>query len=304
MSITWEVIAWRCGRAYRRGMATTMTSGFTRPIGDLLREWRERRRLSQLALALDAEVSTRHLSFLETGRARPSREMVLRLAERMDIPLRERTTMLLAAGFAPVYPERDLDDPALRAARRAVDLVLDGHKPYPAHAVDRYWTLVASNHLARPLLAGVAPELLEPPINVLRLSLHPRGLAPQITNLGQWRAHILHRLRQQVESSADPMLDAFLTELAGYATPDDEGADEPLRDLYESGIVVPLRLRTAWGMLALFSTITIFGTPVDVTLSELAIEAFFPADEATGEILRRIAEDPTVPHSPGLRRPF
>jgi transcriptional regulator with XRE-family HTH domain len=304
MSITWEVIAWRCGRAYRRGMATTMTSGFTRPIGDLLREWRERRRLSQLTLALDAEVSTRHLSFLETGRARPSREMVLRLAERMDIPLRERNTMLLAAGFAPVYPERDLDDPALRAARRAVDLVLDGHKPYPAHAVDRYWTLVASNHLARPLLAGVAPELLEPPINVLRLSLHPRGLAPQITNLGQWRAHILHRLRQQVESSADPMLDAFLTELAGYATPDDEGADEPLRDLYESGIVVPLRLRTAWGMLALFSTITIFGTPVDVTLSELAIEAFFPADEATGEILRRIAEDPTVPHSPGLRRPF
>jgi hypothetical protein len=212
--------------------------------------------------------------------------------------------MLLAAGFAPVYPERELDDPALRAARRAVDLVLDGHKPYPAHAVDRYWTLVASNHLARPLLAGVAPELLEPPINVLRLSLHPEGLAPQITNLGQWRAHILHRLRQQVESSADPMLDAFLTELAGYATPDDEGADEPLRDLYESGIVVPLRLRTAWGMLALFSTITIFGTPVDVTLSELAIEAFFPADEATGEILRRIAEDPTVPHSPGLRRPF
>ena len=304
MSITWEVIAWRCGRAYRRGMATTMTSGFTRPIGDLLREWRERRRLSQLALALDAEVSTRHLSFLETGRARPSREMVLRLAERMDIPLRERNTMLLAAGFAPVYPERDLDDPALRAARRAVDLVLDGHKPYPAHAVDRYWTLVASNHLARPLLAGIAPELLEPPINVLRLSLHPEGLAPQITNLGQWRAHILHRLRQQVESSADPMLDALLTELAGYATPDDEGADEPLRDLYESGIVVPLRLRTAWGMLALFSTITIFGTPVDVTLSELAIEAFFPADEATGEILRRIAEDPTVPHSPGLRRPF
>ena len=276
-------------------MATTMTSGFTRPIGDLLREWRERRRLSQLTLALDAEVSTRHLSFLETGRARPSREMVLRLAERMDIPLRERNTMLLAAGFAPVYPERDLDDPALRAARRAVDLVLDGHKPYPAHAVDRYWTLVASNHLARPLLAGVAPELLEPPINVLRLSLHPEGLAPQIVNLGQWRAHILHRLRQQVESSADPMLDALLTELAGYATPDDEGSDAPLRDVYESGIVVPLRLRTAWGMLALFSTITIFGTPVDVTLSELAIEAFFPANEATGEILRRIAEDPTVP---------
>ena len=272
-----------------------MTGGFTRPIGHLLREWRERRRLSQLALALDAEVSTRHLSFLETGRARPSREMVLRLAERMAIPLRERNTMLLAAGFAPAYPERALDDPALQAARQAVDLVLAGHKPYPAHAVDRHWTLVASNHVARPLLTGVAPELLEPPINVLRLSLHPEGLAPRIANLGQWRAHILHRLRQQVESSADPVLDELLTELAGYPAPNDEGTNAPLRDLYESGIVVPLRLRTAWGMLALFSTITIFGTPVDVTLSELAIEAFFPANEATGEILRRIAEDPTVP---------
>jgi transcriptional regulator with XRE-family HTH domain len=285
-------------------IATMAMTPPTQPVGDLLRAWRERRRLSQLALALDADVSTRHLSFLETGRARPSREMLLRLMECLDVPLRERNRLLLAAGYAPAFPERGLNDPALQPARQAVERVLAAHKPFPAHAVDRHWTLVATNDVAWPLLEGVDPGVLEPPINVLRLSLHPDGLASRIANLGQWRAHILHRVRQQVESSADPMLDAFLTELAGYATPDDEGADEPLRDLYESGIVVPLRLRTAWGMLALFSTITIFGTPVDVTLSELAIEAFFPADEATGEILRRIAEDPTVPHSPGLRRPF
>lgn len=275
-------------------MTTMVMAPPTQPIGDLLRKWRERRRLSQLSLALDAEVSTRHLSFLETGRSRPSREMLLRLMERLDVPLRERNRLLLAAGYAPAFPEHPLDDPALQAARQAVDRVLAAHKPYPAHAVDRHWTLVATNDVAWPLLTGVAPELLEPPINILRLSLHPDGLAPRIANLGQWRAHILHRLRQQVESSADPVLDELLAELAGYPAPDD-GTDAPLRDLYESGIVVPLRLRTAWGMLALFSTITIFGTPVDVTLSELAIEAFFPADEATGEILRRIADDPTVP---------
>ncbi len=261
------------------------------PVGELLRRWRERRRLSQLALALEADVSTRHLSFLETGRSRPSREMVLRLAEQLEIPLRERNSLLVAAGYAPLYPERDLDDPALQPARQAVDLVLAGHKPYPAHAVDRHWTIVASNHVARPLLAGVAPELLEPPVNVLRLSLHPEGLAPRIANLGQWRAHILHRLRHQVASAADPTLAALLTELSGYPAPAHEGVEAPLRDLYETGVVVPLRLRTEWGLLAFFSTITIFGTPVDITLSELAIEAFFPANPETAEILRRIAED-------------
>ena len=251
------------------------------PVGELLRRWRKRRGLSQLALAAEADVSTRHVSFLETGRARPSREMLLRLAETLQIPLRERNALLVVAGYAPAYPERRLDDPALRAARLAVDLVLAGHKPYPGHAVDRHWTIVASNHVARPLLAGVAPELLQPPINALRLSLHPEGLAPRIANLGQWRAHILDQLRRQTENSADPALDALLVELAGYPVPGDEWTEAPLRDLYESGVVVPLRLRTAWGLLAFFSTITIFGTPVDVTLSELAIEAFFPADEAT-----------------------
>src|SRR5918995_5787638 len=175
-------------------MATTMTSGITRPIGDLLREWRERRRLSQLALALDAEVSTRHLSFLETGRARPSREMLLRLTERLEVPLRERNTMLLAAGFAPAYPERDLDDPALGVARAAIDRVLAGHEPFPALAVDRSWTLVAANRVVPALLTGVAPELLQPPINVLRLSLHPEGLAARIANLPEWRGAVPGRV--------------------------------------------------------------------------------------------------------------
>ena len=194
-----------------------MTSGITRPIGDLLREWRERRRLSQLALALDAEVSTRHLSFLETGRARPSREMLLRLTERLEVPLRERNTMLLAAGFAPAYPERDLDDPALGVARAAIDRVLAGHEPFPALAIDRYWTLVAANRVVPALLTGVAPELLQPPINVLRLSLHPDGLAAQIVNLPEWRAHLLARLSRQVELTADPRLSDLLQELGGYA---------------------------------------------------------------------------------------
>jgi transcriptional regulator with XRE-family HTH domain len=276
-------------------MVMTVMTPPAQPVGELLRKWRERRRLSQLALALDAEVSTRHLSFLETGRSRPSREMLLRLMERLEVPLRERNLILLAAGYSPLYPERSLNDPALQAARQAVDRVLAAHKPYPAHAVDRHWTLVASNDVAWPLIGEVAPALLEPPINVLRLSLHPEGLASRIVNLGQWRAHILHRLRQQAESSADPVLDALLEELVSYPAPKEDGTEAQLRDLYASGVVTPLRLRSSWGVLALFSTITIFGTPVDITLSEIAIEAFFPADEATAETLRRIAEDSTLP---------
>ena len=262
----------------------------TRPVGEVLREWRQRRRLSQLDLAAEANVSARHVSFIETGRARPSREMLLRLAERLEVPLRARNALLVAGGYAPVYPERSLDDPALRAARTAVDLVLAGHEPYPALAVDRHWTLVASNRAVAPLLAGVGPELLRPPVNVLRLGLHPAGLAPRVTNLTQWRAHLLERLRRQVEASADPTLTALLVELRGYHAPGGDAADEPRRDLYDAGVVVPLHLRTDWGLLAFFSTTTIFGTPIDVTLSELAIESFFPADRATAETLRRVAD--------------
>jgi transcriptional regulator with XRE-family HTH domain len=279
-------------------MAMTMTSGVTRPIGDLLREWRERRRLSQLALALDAEVSTRHLSFLETGKARPSREMVMRLTERLEVPLRERNAMLLAAGFAPAYPERDLDDPALGAARAAIDRVLAGHEPYPALAIDRHWTLVVANRVVPALLTGVAPALLEPPINVLRLSLHPDGLAAQIANLPEWRAHLLARLSRQVELTADPQLSDLLQELSRYGR--DRGtrdSDQPVSDHNLASVAVPLRLHTEHGALSLISTTMVFGTPVDVTLSELAIEAFFPADAATADLLQRL-----VPEAAGCPR--
>ena len=276
-----------------------MSSAITRSIGDLLREWRERRRLSQLALALEAEVSARHLSFVETGKSRPSREMVLRLAERLEVPLRERNTMLLAAGFAPVYPERDLDDPALGVARATIDRVLAGHEPFPALAIDRYWTLVAANRVVPALLIGVAPELLQPPINVLRLSLHPDGLAAQIANLAEWRSHLLARLSRQVELTADPRLSDLLHELGGYAS--DRAAwntDHPVAEQTSTSVAVPLRLHTEHGTLSLISTTMVFGTPVDVTLSELAIEAFFPADAATAGLLQRFLPE-AVGHAPG-----
>jgi transcriptional regulator with XRE-family HTH domain len=289
-AITWDVIVRAVRAGYRPGMMTTMTMPTpTKPVGALLREWRERRRLSQLSLALEADVSTRHLSFLETGRSRPSREMLLRLAERLCIPPRERNTLLLAAGFAPAYPERGLDDPALRAARQAVDRVLAGHEPFPALAVDRHWTLVAANRAVGPLLAGVGPDLLRPPVNVLRLSLHPNGLAPRIANLPRWRAHLLERLRHQVEVTTDPTLAHLADELRAYPIPGGErGAPSPGDVL--AGVAVPLLLRTEQGILAFLSTTMVFGTPVDVTLTELAIEAFFPADDATAAALSRTAE--------------
>jgi transcriptional regulator with XRE-family HTH domain len=258
----------------------------TRPVGDLLRDWRQRRRLSQLSLAMEADVSTRHVSFLETGRARPSREMLLRLAEPLEIPLRERNELLLAAGFAPVYPERGLDAPAMRAARDVVERVLAGHEPFPALAVDRYWTLLAANDAVAPLLVGVAKELVRPPINVLRLSLHPKGLAPRIVNLAEWREHVLERLRRQVAVSGDAVLAELLAELGGYPAPDEAGGDALSgREREEGRVAVPLRIRTEDGVLSFISTTTVFGTPVDVTLAELAIEAFFPADAETADVL-------------------
>jgi transcriptional regulator with XRE-family HTH domain len=261
-----------------------------RPVGDLIRDWRQRRRMSQLALALDADVSPRHVSFLETGRAQPSRDMLLNLAERLDIPFRDRNALLIAGGFAPVYPERSLDDPALRMAKEAVQLVLNGHDPFPALAVDRHWSLVAANRMVSPLLSGVSPVLLRPPINVLRLSLHPEGLAPRIENLGQWRAHLLTRLRHQVELTADPTLHALLNELATYPAVSG-GKERVQRAQPAADVYVPFRLNTDCGLLSFFSTTTIFGTPVDVTLSELAIEAFFPADDSTASALRQMAEE-------------
>jgi len=271
----------RCLR-YLRAMASIL------PIGDHLRAWRQRRRLSQLDLALEAEISTKHLSFLETGRSQPSRDMVLKLAEQLEIPLRERNVLLVAAGYAPVFPERPLADPAMQPARKAVDLVLKGHEPYPAIAIDRHWTLVAHNAAIPPLLSFADPSLLRPPLNVLRLSLHPKGLAPRIANLAEWRAHLLARLRQQIDVTADAVLTKLFEELAAY--PGLDGARSPRTNVNDeyAGVVVPLQLATDAGTLSLFSTTTIFGTPVDVTLSELAIESFFPADAATADMLRGV----------------
>lgn len=259
-------------------------------VGDLLREWRQRRHLSQLDLACDAEISTRHLSFIETGRSTPSREMVLKLAERLEVPLRARNTLLTAAGYAPVYAERPLGDPALAPAREAIDRLLTAHEPYPAIAIDRHWTLVAGNRVAARLMGGVDPALLQPPANVLRLSLHPGGLATRIVNLVEWRTHLLARLRRQVDVSADPVLADLLRELAAYPPPDGVAWSAAAVTHDYGSVLVPLQLRTGDRILSFFSTTTIFGTPVDVTLSEIALESFFPADAATGELLRRAAE--------------
>jgi transcriptional regulator with XRE-family HTH domain len=257
------------------------------PIGQHLRSWRERRRMSQLDLALDAEISARHLSFVETGRSRPSREMVLRLAERLEVPLREQNTLLVAAGFAPSFPERSFSDDALASAREAVDHVLAGHAPNPALAVDRHWSLVCANAVAATLMRGIDPALLSPPVNVLRVSLHPAGLAARIVNLVEWRAHILERLRRQINATADPVLVALREELAGYPT--GRSARSIGREADMSSVAVPFRLAAGEGVLDFISTTTVFGTPVDITLSELAIESFFPANPATAAALRRIA---------------
>ena len=252
-------------------------------VGVLLRDWRRRRRLSQLDLALEAGVSTRHLSFVETGRARPSPEMVVHLAEQLDVPLRDRNRLLLAAGYAPAYRERALDEPALEPVREALDRVLAAHEPYPAVVVDRGWNLVASNASVALLLEGVAAHLLEPPANVLRLSLHPEGVAPRIANLGEWRAHLLERLARQVALTGDAELVALHDELTTYPGP----ADPPHARGDE--IAVPLRIRTAVGELAFVSTVATFGTAVDVTVAELSIESFFPADAQTAAALRSAA---------------
>ncbi|MEX2632195.1 MAG: helix-turn-helix domain-containing protein [Tistlia sp.] len=259
-------------------------------VGPLLRQWRRRRRLSQLELAAEAEVSQRHLSFLESGRAAPSREMVLRLAEPLDLPLRERNALLVAAGFAPLYPERALDHPRLAAARRAVELLLAGQEPHPALAVDRHWTLVSANRALAPLLAGVPEDLLEPPVNVLRLSLHPRGLAARIRNFRDWRGHLLARLQAQVDNSADAVLMALVEELKGYPVPAGALPAQPGAAAALGGIAVPLELDSAGGRLSFLSTTTVFGTAMDVALSELAIESFFPADPETAAAMRRLAE--------------
>jgi transcriptional regulator with XRE-family HTH domain len=258
------------------------------PFGERLRHWRQHRRLSQLDLAHVADVSTRHLSYVETGRASPSRDMVLRLVDRLDIPLRERNGLLEAAGFAPMYRERPLDAPDMAAARAAVQRILDCHSPWPALAMDRHWNLVMSNHMVSVLIGDVAPELLQPPLNILRLSLHPQGLAPRIANLRQWRDHLFERLRQQIHTTGDDTLAALLAELKAY--PDHLGGEAVALPGEHHGVLMPFEFHTPQGVLRLISTTTVFGSPVDITLQELAMETFFPADEATAAHLRALAQ--------------
>jgi transcriptional regulator with XRE-family HTH domain len=252
-------------------------------VGDHLREWRQRRHLSQLDLAGDAEISARHLSFVETGRAAPSRDMVLKLAERLDVPLRERNVLLAAAGFAPVFPQRSLEDPALKPARAAIAQVLRAHEPNPALAYDRHWNLVSANRMVMPLLEGIPARLLGQPINILRLAFHPEALAARTVNLAEWCSHLLERLHRQCEATADPELISLYQELKAYRTP--ARAAPPSAD----NVAIPFKLRRDGETLSFISTTMIFGTPVDITLSELALETFFPADDLTAERMRMIA---------------
>jgi transcriptional regulator with XRE-family HTH domain len=251
-------------------------------FGELLRSWRQRRSLSQLALATGSAVSARHLSFIETGRSRPSREMVLHLADRLDVPLRDRNGLLLAAGFAPVYGERPLEADDMAPVRGALERFLRAHEPFPAVVVDRHWNLVSANAAVAVLTDGIAPELLEPPANALRATLHPAGLAPRIANLAEWSGHLLHRLRRQATVTGDPELQRLYEELAAYPGVSTEA---PAGATAAAEILLPLRLRAGDRELGFFSTVTTFGTALDITLAELAVEAFYPADDATSAFL-------------------
>jgi transcriptional regulator with XRE-family HTH domain len=275
--MTSEVMAAMQARTTIRPMNATASRP---PVGAMLREWRQRRRLSQLELALESGVSSRHLSFVETGRSRPSAAMVLHLAEQLDVPLRERNDLLLAAGYAPAFARRDLDAPELGPVRDAIDRLLRAHEPYPALVVDRHWGLVAANGALGVFLQGVARHLLEPPVNVLRVSLHPDGLAPRIVNLRQWRDHLLDRLAREAIATGDPALTVLRDELASYPAEGEAEGLDPAAD-----IAVPLRIRHGDGELAFLSTKTTFGTPGDVTVAELSIESFFPADPQTARAL-------------------
>lgn len=258
-----------------------MTTVANPPVGRLLREWRERRRLSQLELSIRAEVSSRHLSFVETGRSRPTPEMLLRLAEHLEVPLRERNQLLLAGGYAPAYPERGLDAPELAAVRSSLRMVLDGHAPFPALVINRYWELLDANAGVAALTAGCAGHLLTAPVNVLRLSLHPDGMAPRIANLAQWRAHLIGQVTRRAQQTGDGRLRELEEELRGYPGGLDPGVSA-------SDVVLPLRLRHDGRELALFSVAASVETAADVTVQELVIETFYPADEPTAAALREL----------------
>lgn len=259
----------------------------TKNVGELLRGWRERRRLSQLDLAYNTEISQKHLSFIELGRSSPSREMILRLSEQLEIPLRERNVLLAAGGFASIFPERPLDDESLSPARRAVDLILTRLEPNPSFAVDRHWTLVTANNAAKKLYREVDPELLEGRGGMLRICLHPNGFTPRVINYSQWRKNVLEYLHKQVQATADDFLLELYNELKSYPPPRSLRNASTEKEIDYSGFAIPLRLTSDRGELSFISTMTVFGTPIDVTISELAIETFFPADEKTAEVLHQ-----------------
>ena len=269
-----------------------MAAATSQAIGALLREWRERRRVTQLELALEAGVSARHLSFVETGRSKPGRETLLRVLERLEVPFREQNQLLLVAGHAPAFPERSLEDPELQPVRDALEVILRGHEPYPAVAVDRAWNLVAANSPMYALTAvvDVDPALLEPPINVMRVGLHPRGLGPLMVNLGDWHAHWLARLERQLAVTGDEELAALIEEIASYPVPEPER--DPASGLGGTEILGPVRVHGPGGELSFFGMFATFDTPFEVTTSELAIELLFPADRATAELLENLPTDP------------
>ncbi|MCW2595677.1 MAG: hypothetical protein QOH52_451 [Pseudonocardiales bacterium] len=258
-----------------------MTSTATRPVGHLLREWRERRRLSQLELSIRAEISTRHLSFVETGRSRPTPEMILKLTEHLEVPLRERNQLLLAGGYAPAYPQHGLDEPELASVREALRLVLSGHEPYPALVINRWWEMLDANTATTVIVEDCAPHLLEPPVNVLRLSLHPDGMAPRIINLAQWRAHLLEQLRRRAEVTGDTRLYELEDEMRGYPGGTDTAAPG-------TNVVLPLRLQHSSGELSFFSVSAMVETAADITIAELVVESFYPSDLATAQRLRAL----------------
>jgi transcriptional regulator with XRE-family HTH domain len=280
-------------------MATTQSQP---EVGSLLRQWRERQRLTQLELALEAEISARHLSFVETGRSKPGREMLLRILEQLKVPFREQNRILLAAGHAPAYPERSLDDPDLAPVREALDVILSSHEPYPAVVVDRLWNMVTVNSAMLALAQGfeVDPELLDPPINVIRLGLHPRGLGPLFINLGDWHAHWLRRLERQLAATGDKQLASLIEEVAGYPVP--ESAHDSPSEVAAEELLGPVRVRTPDGdALSFFGMFAGFDTPFEVTTSELAIELLFPADRTTAEALHERARERSRTSSPGAR---
>jgi transcriptional regulator with XRE-family HTH domain len=254
-------------------------------LGAQLRSWRERRRLTQLELSLRAEVSTRHLSFVETGRARPGRDLILRLADELQIPLRDQNTLLTAAGFASVFERRPFDDPSFDSIREIIDVTLERHKPFPAYVINRYWNVVVSNRAVPELFEGVAPELHGPPLNVIRMLLHPQGLAPRITNLAAWRAHLLTQLRRQIALTADPRLEQLLREAAAFPSERSEESGHAAPDTP----VIPLQIRTRLGHLSFLSSTTVFGTPVAPTVEEIALEMLYPGDAFTDRAVRESA---------------